>query len=182
MEPQFGRICCKQIQDFHTSKTATESWYSAQFQGFKRVTNYLTNPSNIESVGIHMNQSRPVLPPLSATSPWIEADQSACKAPCWEAMGSQLWWATKTFNLPSRELTYPLPASTLWVDDFPVPQVGYVIVPWRVFLDLLFRGDFFFIFCSPYFCMFFCRHSRSPWTVTIFLWMYIVCLFCVFCP
>ena len=64
---------------------------------------------------IHMNQSkehtlethhsglprnpgngRPVVPPVSEpTSPWIEADQSACKAPCWEAMGSQLLMSNK---------------------------------------------------------------------------------------
>ena len=34
-------------------------------------------------------------------------------------------------HVPSRELTYCLPAGT-FEDGFPFPQVGYVIVPWRV--------------------------------------------------
>ena len=34
--------------------------------------------------------------------------------------------------LPSWKLTYPLFKCTLEDDDFPLFQVGYVIVPWRV--------------------------------------------------
>ena len=31
--------------------------------------------------------------------------------------------AKKTISVPSRELTYPLPVGTFWVDDFPFPHV-----------------------------------------------------------
>ena len=39
----------------------------------------------------------------------------------------------KALHVPSRELTCPLPRH-VWVDDFPFPMVGYVIVTWRVIL------------------------------------------------
>ena len=36
-------------------------------------------------------------------------------------------WYLLTYNLPSRELTYPIPkAQGTFEDDFPFPQVGYV--------------------------------------------------------
>ena len=34
--------------------------------------------------------------------------------------------------IPCGELTYPHEKAQTRVDDFPFPQVGYVIVPWRV--------------------------------------------------
>ncbi len=46
-------------------------------------------------------------------------------------------------QIPSWGLTYPLPRY-FWVDDFPFPQVGYVIFPWRVcFLNLQHTGWLF---------------------------------------
>ena len=47
--------------------------------------------------------------------------------------GDMVPFLFKALHVPSRELTCPLPRH-VWVDDFPFPMVGYVIVAWRVIL------------------------------------------------
>ena len=37
----------------------------------------------------------------------------------------------RSFNLPSWELTHPIPAGT-FANDFPFPKVGYGLLPWRI--------------------------------------------------